>query len=108
MTSIMVLNTEEDTGYREFKLKLSKIKERMLTAEGRRIAEERHAFMASSRPWVRRAEGYRETRHVIPSGQVAVTPRRPPFPSSVAGLLRRAGAAPDLQRLSRTLFVFCF
>ena len=36
--------TEEDTGYREFKLKLSKIKDRMLTAEGRRIAEERHAF----------------------------------------------------------------
>ena len=37
--------TEEDTGYREFKLKLSKIKDRMLTAEGRRIAEGRHAFM---------------------------------------------------------------
>jgi uncharacterized protein len=37
--------TKEDTGYREFKLKLSKIKERMLTAEGHRIAEERHAFM---------------------------------------------------------------
>ncbi|NOQ96474.1 MAG: HD domain-containing protein, partial [Desulfobacterales bacterium] len=27
--------SEEDTGYREFKLKLSKIKDRMLTAEGR-------------------------------------------------------------------------
>ena len=37
--------TEEDTGYREFKLKLSKIKDRMLTTEGRRMAEERHAFM---------------------------------------------------------------
>ena len=37
--------TEEDTGYREFKLKLSKIKDRMLTAEGSRMAEERHAFM---------------------------------------------------------------
>jgi len=37
--------TEEDTGYREFKLKLSKIKECMLTKEGRRMAEERHAFM---------------------------------------------------------------
>lgn len=37
--------TEEDTGYREFKLKLSKIKDRMLTREGRRMAEERHAFM---------------------------------------------------------------
>ena len=37
--------TQEDTGYREFKLKLSKVKDRMLTAEGRRMAEERHAFM---------------------------------------------------------------
>jgi uncharacterized protein len=37
--------TEEDTGYREFKLKLSQIKDRMLTAEGSRMAEERHAFM---------------------------------------------------------------
>lgn len=37
--------TEEDTGYREYKLKLSKIKDRMLTAEGRRMAKERNAFM---------------------------------------------------------------
>jgi len=37
--------TREDTGYREYTLKLCKIKERMLTAEGRRIAEARHAFM---------------------------------------------------------------
>ncbi len=37
--------TEEDTGYREYKLKLSKIKDRMLTEEGRRLAEDRHAFM---------------------------------------------------------------
>ena len=37
--------TEEDTGYREFKLTLSKIKDRMLTEEGRRMARERHAFM---------------------------------------------------------------
>jgi len=36
---------EEDTGYREYKLKLSRIKERMLTGEGRRMAEERHIFM---------------------------------------------------------------
>jgi uncharacterized protein len=39
--------TEDDTGYREFKLKLSKIRERMLTAEGKRMAGERHAFMES-------------------------------------------------------------
>ena len=37
--------TEEDTGYREFKLKLSRIKGRMLTVEGLRMAGERHAFM---------------------------------------------------------------
>ena len=37
--------SEEDTGYREYKLKLSRIKDRMLTTEGRRMAEERHTFM---------------------------------------------------------------
>ena len=37
--------TEDDTGYREFRLKLSKIKDRMLTSEGRRIAKERGEFM---------------------------------------------------------------
>lgn len=35
----------DDTGYREFQVKLSKIKDRMLTAEGRKWARERHAFM---------------------------------------------------------------
>jgi uncharacterized protein len=35
----------EDTGFREFKVKLSKIKDRMLTAEGRKLAEERHVIM---------------------------------------------------------------
>lgn len=39
--------TEDDTGYREFRLKLSKIRDRMLTAEGSRMARERHAFMES-------------------------------------------------------------
>lgn len=37
--------TREDTAYREYRLKLSKIRERMLTREGRILAEERHAFM---------------------------------------------------------------
>ena len=37
--------SEEDTGYREYKLKLSRIKDRMLTSGGRRMAEERHGFM---------------------------------------------------------------
>ena len=37
--------TREDTAYREFIVKLRKIKDRMLTEEGKRIAEERHKFM---------------------------------------------------------------
>ncbi|MCF6289614.1 MAG: HD domain-containing protein [Desulfobacterales bacterium] len=35
----------EDTAYREFRFKLSKIKDRLLTPEGQRLARERHAFM---------------------------------------------------------------
>jgi uncharacterized protein len=35
----------DDTGYREFKVKLCKIKDRILTNEGRKLAIERHAFM---------------------------------------------------------------
>ena len=34
-----------DTGYREFKVKLSRIKDRILTAEGRKLAEDRHQVM---------------------------------------------------------------
>lgn len=37
--------TKEDTAYREFMVKLKKVKDKMLTKEGKRIAEERHAFM---------------------------------------------------------------
>ncbi len=37
--------TREDTAYREYRLKLSRIREGMLTHEGRRLAEERHTFM---------------------------------------------------------------
>lgn len=37
--------SEEDTAYREFLAKLRHVHERMLTAEGKRLAEERHAFM---------------------------------------------------------------
>jgi uncharacterized protein len=37
--------SKDDTGYREFKLKLSKIKDRIMTNEGRRLAKERHEFM---------------------------------------------------------------
>ena len=35
----------EDTGYREYKVKLSKIKDRMLTDTGKHMAITRHAFM---------------------------------------------------------------
>ena len=35
----------EDTAYREFLHKLRHVRERMLTNEGRRLAEERHQFM---------------------------------------------------------------
>lgn len=38
--------TKEDTAYREFLVHLSKIKDRMQTEEGRRLAEHRHQFMA--------------------------------------------------------------
>jgi len=37
--------SSDDTGFREFKVKLSKIKDRILTKEGRNLARERHAFM---------------------------------------------------------------
>jgi uncharacterized protein len=39
--------SRNDTGHREFSVKLSKIKDRMLTGEGRRMARERHAFMVA-------------------------------------------------------------
>ena len=37
--------SEEDSAYREFTIKLSKVKNKMLTKEGERIAEIRHKFM---------------------------------------------------------------
>ena len=36
-----------DTGHREYVIKLSKIKERLMTERGRRIAQGRHAFMTA-------------------------------------------------------------
>jgi uncharacterized protein len=39
--------TKEDTGFREFRVKLLRIKDRMLTEEGKRMAAERHDFMVS-------------------------------------------------------------
>lgn len=37
--------SKDDTGFREFKVKLCKIRDRILTDEGRRLASERHDFM---------------------------------------------------------------
>jgi uncharacterized protein len=37
--------TENDTGYREYRLKLRKIRTRMLTEAGKKMADERHKFM---------------------------------------------------------------
>jgi len=37
--------TKEDTAYREFQVKLRKVKDRMLTREGKKMAEKRHRFM---------------------------------------------------------------
>ncbi len=37
--------TKDDTAYREFLVKLSKIKDNMMTKEGKKLAEERHRFM---------------------------------------------------------------
>jgi len=39
--------SENDTGYREYLVKLRHVHTRMLTTEGRRLAAERHAFMES-------------------------------------------------------------
>ena len=37
--------SENDTGFREYRVKLRKIRDRMLTKEGRRLADARHSFM---------------------------------------------------------------
>jgi len=39
--------SEEDTAYNEFLVKLQYVKNKMLTTEGKRIAEERHEFMVN-------------------------------------------------------------
>lgn len=39
--------TRDDTAYREFLVKLRRVRDRMTTREGRRIAAERHRFMAA-------------------------------------------------------------
>ena len=36
---------KDDTGFREYKVKLCKVRDRILTDEGRRLASERHDFM---------------------------------------------------------------
>lgn len=52
--------SENDTGFREYSVKLCKIKGRMLTSMGRQMAEERHAFMEAF--FVRFLEEYQGKR----------------------------------------------
>ncbi len=52
--------TKEDTAYREYLVKLRRIKDRMFTREGKRIARERHQFMVE---FFRRLN--KETRGVL-------------------------------------------
>ena len=48
----------DDTGYREYRVKLCKIKERMLTDAGRGIAQDRHDFMETFfRRFIQEIEG---------------------------------------------------
>jgi len=52
--------SKDDTGYREFRVKLCKIKDRILTGEGRKLARERHDFMeAFFKRFVEEYEGKR-------------------------------------------------
>jgi uncharacterized protein len=39
--------SREDTGFREFKAKLQYVKDRMMTEEGKKLAQERHKFMVN-------------------------------------------------------------
>jgi uncharacterized protein len=39
--------SKEDTAFREYSVKLKYVKDRMLTSEGKRMAERRHSFMVS-------------------------------------------------------------
>jgi uncharacterized protein len=39
--------SRDDTAYREYLVKLRRVRERMTTREGRRIAAERHRYMAA-------------------------------------------------------------
>jgi uncharacterized protein len=58
----------EDTAYREFKVKLSKVRDCLLTPEGRRLAEERHAFMeVFFERLEREVNGAMEQRKAVPT-----------------------------------------
>jgi uncharacterized protein len=54
----------DDTAYREYKIKLSKIINRIMTAEGKRIAQKRHDFMELFfHQFLQEFEGKREHTH---------------------------------------------
>ncbi|MGI6656600.1 MAG: HD domain-containing protein [Desulfobulbus sp.] len=59
----------EDTAYREFRVKMSRVRDQMLTTLGRQMAEERHEFMERFF-----AQLTRETRCLFPAPTTPETP----------------------------------
>jgi uncharacterized protein len=54
------LYSENDTGFREYQVKLRNIRDRMLTKEGRRLADDRHVFMENFfKQFIKEYEGER-------------------------------------------------
>jgi hypothetical protein len=56
-----------------------------------------HGTVSSFGPWVRRAEGYRGTRHLKPCRQVPVKPRRPPSLPLICEVLPGHSSFSDLR-----------
>jgi uncharacterized protein len=54
------LYSENDTGFREYQVKLRNIRDRMLTKAGRRLADDRHVFMENFfKQFIKEYEGER-------------------------------------------------
>jgi hypothetical protein len=66
-----------------------------------------HSAMSSFRPWVKRAEGFRGTRHVMPIWQVPVKPWSPSAPPEAGKLAARLRCPLSAEYFSITLrFLF--
>jgi hypothetical protein len=63
-----------------------------------------HIAVSGFRPWVRRAEGYRETRHLKPSVQVPVKLRRLPSLPLICKVFPDHASFSVLRETSMTLF----